>query len=111
MTPKRKGNSLPVISGTISQEERTKKSFSVDCVLERSKGQQSSSLFQRFVKEASMGVKRSVRKEHGSVVSPHTLSTHSTFFPASSTQDSNGEKRCLIIPNMDCVTKYICPLF
>lgn len=111
--PKRKGNSLPVMSGTISQEDRTKKSFSLDCVLERSKGQQASSLFQRFVKEASMGVKRSVGKEpvHGAVVSPHTVSTHSTFFPASSTQDSNGENRYLIIPNMARVTKYICPLF
>ena len=112
-TPKRKGNSLPAMSETISQEDTTKKSFSLDCVLERSKGQQASSLFQRFVKEASMGVKRSVGKEpvHGAVVSPHTVSTHSTFFPASSTQDSNGENRYLIIPNMARVTKYICPLF
>ena len=109
--PKRKGNSLPVMSGSISQEDRTKKSFSLDCVLERSKGQQASSLFQRFVKEASMGVKRSARKEHdhGAIVSPHTISTHSTFFPVC-TQDSNGENRYLINPNMVCHTKYLSAL-
>ena len=104
----RKGNSLPIMSSSMCRDDRTTKSFSLDCVVDRVSEQ---SLFQRFMKEASMGVKRSVRKVENSEsdsrmqITPHTVSRHSTFFPNISnnnTRDTNGKKRFVISAGVTC---------
>ena len=104
----RKGNSLPIMSSSLCRDDRTTKSFSLDCVVDRVSEQ---SLFQRFMKEASMGVKRSVRKVENSEsdsrmqITPHTVSRHSTFFPNISnnnTRDTNGKNRFVISARVTC---------
>jgi len=74
--PKRKGNSLPVTSMTkLTLDDKTQKSFSVDCVNHRSnhhpahRRPSQESLFQRFVKEASSSI--NVVKEVSSSINDH----------------------------------------
>ena len=56
--PRRKGNSLPItsLSSPLAYQDKTKKSFSLNCVVDRSQmmpAPAQESLFQRFVKEAT----------------------------------------------------------
>ena len=108
--PKRKGNSLPVMSMTkLSANDKTQKSISVDCVNQRTSKQYSrqsqESLFQRFVKEASSSISVNSNKNvkrtgsDGVIITPHTVNRHTQFFP-----DNNGKKIWYRI-------KYFCSFF
>ena len=98
---RRKGNSLPAMSPSSSllHQDRTQKSVSVDCVLHPASrlapGPAQDSLFQRFLKEASSRSReapRSRRRRSGGqgdlVTSPHTVHTHTQFFPAPGNTDT-----------------------
>ena len=102
---RRKGNSLPAMSpSSLLQQDRTQKSVSVDCVLHPASrlapGPAQDSLFQRFLKEASSRSReapRSRRRRSGGqggdlVTSPHTVHSHTQFFPAPGNTDT-GQSR------------------
>ena len=102
---RRKGNSLPAMSpgSSLLQQDRTQKSVSVDCVLHPASrlapGPAQDSLFQRFLKEASSRSReapRSRRRRSGGqggdlVTSPHTVHSHTQFFPAPGNTDTAGQ--------------------
>ena len=98
--PRRKGNSLPTmsLSPSLAQEDKAHKSLSVDNFQPRSRSCQDS-LFQRFIKETTKDLGFRQNKNEAEIedkpgpITPHTVNTHTQFFPSLTSTPSQPSNR------------------